>query len=583
MRQIILSVFILLLLLPSCYNQRPDLEVQTYSEPIVETYAVDPLWAKTGKGLHASFASKNIRYAKHTVPMEIVTKDKRFIAWKGECLNAQAVLWAVNDIKQVECVWKPFVNRNNDTIDLENFKARFVRYVLSDEYGNGCGAREKSSSTIQLVADPLDELPSLDMDAQTVRPIWLTLNIPSSTKPGTYSSSLIIYSKKNSPQELRFTIDVVDRELTNIDERSFHLNMKQDPLSIALWHDVKPWCDKHFEIMKPYMQMLANAGQKSISCSLHQGIEDEWTFDVPTSMVKWYKENGRWSFNFDILEQWVKFMYSQGIVLQINLYSILPENKQVLYLDTKTNETNVLSLESATTERSAAIHAYLDALKTFLSEKGWLAKTRVVIKDKDQVYLSEFINEMQSYIPELKITLITQKYRPNILDNVQHLGLSASYISAESMIELKRGKDTEASLFVGCELERPGLFTFSSPSDACWLGWFASAQNLDGIYYDGYNKWTVEPLLDSRISTGPAGSGNLIYPGCRSSIRFERLKEGIQDYEKISMLKASLDSEKIKLLNSTLSKFTINRMADNETGDMIDKGQELINQLSIFE
>jgi hypothetical protein len=35
----------------------------------------------------------------------------------------------------------------------------------------------------------------------------------------------------------------------------------------------------------------------------------------------------------------------------------------------------------------------------------------------------------------------------------------------------------------------------------------------------------------------------LIYPGPRSSIRFERLREGIQDYEKIRILRQALTKQ----------------------------------------
>ena len=48
----------------------------------------------------------------------------------------------------------------------------------------------------------------------------------------------------------------------------------------------------------------------------------------------------------------------------------------------------------------------------------------------------------------------------------------------------------------------------------------------------------LEPLRDSRFRTWPAGDTYVVYPGGRSSIRFERLREGIQDAEKIRILRA---------------------------------------------
>lgn len=47
----------------------------------------------------------------------------------------------------------------------------------------------------------------------------------------------------------------------------------------------------------------------------------------------------------------------------------------------------------------------------------------------------------------------------------------------------------------------------------------------------------ADPLTDSRFRAWLAGDTYLVYPDARSSIRFERLREGIQDAEKIRILK----------------------------------------------
>jgi len=57
-----------------------------------------------------------------------------------------------------------------------------------------------------------------------------------------------------------------------------------------------------------------------------------------------------------------------------------------------------------------------------------------------------------------------------------------------------------------------------------------------------YNSWPKEPHLDSRFSKRSAwGSGDtyLVYPYNRSSIRFERLIDGIEVFEKVRVLRAA--------------------------------------------
>lgn len=570
-----------LLILTSCYNKRKDVAINTYQEADLSNASEDPLWERTGRGLHASFGSTDVRYSKYKVPMEIVVKDFELTAWKGERVNAQIVLWTVSDIKQVECVWQPLVSENGDTISTTIINTRFVRYVIADKYENGCGERTNDPTNAHLVADVLDQLPAMDMVAQTVRPVWVSFDVPDDALPGRYTTSVKIYSKKNSPQELRLTLNVQNKQIPSYDQQKFHLNLRQNPLAIALWHDVKPWSDEHFKVMKPYMRLLAEAGQKSVSCLLYEGVNEDVTFNLPTSMIQWLRTpNGKWKFDYSVLEKWISFMQENGIDQHINLYSILPLNKQLFYRNEKDGHSNLISLKEDSELRREILKTYFANLRQFLTDKGWMGKTSIVIEDKNQEYLSDFIYWMRKYEPDFKITLITKRYRPDLLDSVQHLGLSAQYISAESMLELLKIDDTKTSLTIDCSLERPNVFSFSSPAEATWFGWFAAAHGLDGLYYSGFNDWNAKPLIDGRSLNAPAGAHALIYPDCRSSIRFEKLREGIQDYEKLNVLSKDFTGNDLEELAKIQARFTVHRMNDNEAEIVVKKGREIINKLS---
>lgn len=95
-----------------------------------------------------------------------------------------------------------------------------------------------------------------------------------------------------------------------------------------------------------------------------------------------------------------------------------------------------------------------------------------------------------------------------------------------------------------------------------------------------------EPLLDSRFRTWPAGDTYIVYPGGRSSIRFERVVEGIQDAEKIRILREDLQvdtspesKEKLNQLNEMVSHFdVVGKPGDLE--EMLAKGKKLLETLS---
>jgi hypothetical protein len=104
--------------------------------------------------------------------------------------------------------------------------------------------------------------------------------------------------------------------------------------------------------------------------------------------------------------------------------------------------------------------------------------------------------------------------------------------------------------------QRPNTLTFSSPAESAFLGWHAAAVNFCGYLRWAYNSWINNQLVDSRFGNLPAGDCFLVYPG-GSSIRMERLVEGIQDYEKIQILRNELKGAKLEKLNNAIKEFAI--------------------------
>ena len=90
---------------------------------------------------------------------------------------------------------------------------------------------------------------------------------------------------------------------------------------------------------------------------------------------------------------------------------------------------------------------------------------------------------------------------------------------------------------------------------------------LDGYLHWAYNKWGEDPLNDTRAIAAPAGDRFIVYPDCRSSVRFEKTIEGVQDYEKACILEAewteSGNTDKLAKLRAALSRFTPEDIAAN--------------------
>ena len=117
-------------------------------------------------------------------------------------------------------------------------------------------------------------------------------------------------------------------------------------------------------------------------------------------------------------------------------------------------------------------------------------------------------------------------------------------VDEEDLI-LRRANGYISTFYVSCADNFPNTFTFSDPAEATFIGWYTMAADFDGFLRWSYNSWTENPLQDSRFITWPAGDTYSVYPDNRSSIRFEKLREGIQDAEKIRILREELKEKNL--------------------------------------
>ena len=149
-------------------------------------------------------------------------------------------------------------------------------------------------------------------------------------------------------------------------------------------------------------------------------------------------------------------------------------------------------------------------------------------------------------------------------------------------------KDYVTTWYVCCSDVFPNIFTFSDPAEGAFIGWYTMAADFDGFLRWAYNSYTKDALVDSRFRTWPAGDTYAVYPGARSSIRFERLMEGIQDAEKIRIIKTELEQntsaegkEKLAEFNQMLEQFNILTKPEN-LEEMLSRGKAFLNNPEFF-
>ena len=532
-----------LLIVAACNGNRPEKECTTFEEMKDPTSDTLSDWSNVTAGLHASVISIDDKLPKSVAPAITPVNNVNIAGWKGEKVSAQLLLWTAEDIDQVECVFNDFKSGGN-SLPASVAQARFVRYVMTDEFGPGCGRRQPKDFSASLAPDMLDNLECFNMDAKTVRPVWLTFDIPSDAAAGSYKGKLTIFARRQSPLHFKIELEVVDQLLPEPSEWSYHLDLWQHPSAVARVHNLELWSDAHFEKMQPLMKMLANAGQKVITATLNKDPWNNQCYDAYADMIVWTKNKDQsWSFDYTVFDRWVQFMMDLGINKMINCYSLLTWNNQLHYNDMEKGEPITVELKAQSKEYEELWGVFLKDFTRHLREKGWLEKTNIAMDERGPDDMKAALKVLEVYAPELGVSLADNHKSYREYPWIKDICVGAGNKVSHEEIEARRTKGLITTYYVCCADKFPNMFTFSPSAESVYAAWYAVALDLDGFLRWAYNSWVENPLTDSRFRTWPAGDTYFVYPDARSSIRFERLVEGIQDVEKIRVLRKKFTDE----------------------------------------
>jgi hypothetical protein len=229
---------------------------------------------------------------------------------------------------------------------------------------------------------------------------------------------------------------------------------------------------------------------------------------------------------------------------------------------------------------------FLMDFSAHLKEKGWFEKTAIAMDEREVEDMQKAIDFVARTVPGLKITL-AGGYHPEIERDLYDMCVASNQIIPEDVIERRTVAGKHTTYYTCCVEAFPNNFTFSPPAESTWQAWHAANKGYTGYLRWAYMSWVLEPLLDSRFRNWPAGDTYFVYPEARTSIRFERLREGIQDFEKIRILRETLNAkntrearEALQLLDEHLEKYEISTLEKTPAGVMLSEGKIILDRLS---
>jgi hypothetical protein len=428
-------------------------------------------------------------------------------------------------------------------------RVRFVRYNVA-EVSEKTVMRRKLPPFI--VGDVLDDVDAVDMSAGGFRPVWVTVKVPGNAPAGVYRGELELIADVN--ERLTFPIEVnVKTEVLPV-KPSFFLDYWQRPHYTAAYHGVKLWSDEHFALMKPIYEELAAAGQKVIWAL---AVDDLWhrSDGIRDRSMVGRKRNadGSWSFDFSVLDKYVDFCRSCGIGPQIHLYSMLRfqtwsasnmvHNHTLDHIDAATGaEEKRFFSDYQAPEFEEYWAPFLQALERHVVRKKWAGDFYMAADEMNAYVIGRMVSIIRRHAPSVRFAMANDRevgpFKKIGISNFSQ-ALRPGRLTDDFLEWIAERKSRgEVTTFYTCNFPaHPNNWVTSPLAEQEWMGPFAAATGMDGMLRWAACSWTRAPMWDMTVYRFEPGETHFIYPGARVSPRWEILRDSIETFEKIKIIR----------------------------------------------
>jgi len=501
-------------------------------------------WVPTGNFASSSFVRVEQR-ASELVPSDPV-RQLALSAVRGGHASAQLAVTGSQGLERLRVRVGPLIARGQGVgaIDPEHIRVRFPEYI-SDGHGS-------------VIADPLREVDSVSVPAGKVQPVWFTIEVPEGTSPGTYQTRIVLSAHRAERAEYDLTLNVADVTLPPPAERNFDLNVWFQPDAVADQLGLKLWSNEHFKAMQPYLRDLAEHGQRVINTA---AIEDPWPRVLPDgkwraqtyvpyhSLVDWFYDGKKWSFDFTHWNRFVEESLAAGVGPRISVFGLLgfKGNNHVVYTDTRTDARVDQRLTVGGEQWIDAWSAFLVTFEDHVRDRRLLNQTHLAFDERPGSEMQAAFDLVQKVAPGLA----QQRFAiaGDEMADAFAYDLSLNYSSVSSwsqeLIVQRRAEGKKTTFYTWNEPVNPNTLTQSAPLGARLLPWVSAKHNLDGYLRWSYNSWPEDPYTDPSFmartfsSNYRPGDEYLIYPGPEgpvSSIRWELFRDGQEDFAVLDQL-----------------------------------------------
>ena len=436
----------------------------------------------------------------------------------------------------------------------ENVKFYFQHYIFLDAVSSPVGATGYWPDALAPIQNPFGM--NAQWDVVKNRPIWVDLIVPKDTKGGKYTGSITVTQHGNRIETIAVELNVYNFSLPDETPLITYMNVSRG--SLAGFYRKPANSEEIEKLTQVYYDKL------------YENRMEPWFNDmlVPQAELK----DGKVVLKFN-RERYLYYMNKL-------------KTKRVLLNAFPSGLRREITAAPFTPEYNAIVKSYLSQVEKFFSDNGWhdrlvfnspIDEPRSLEEYEDTRKWGTLVKESTKGVPFLITrTPVPPKDNPEwgvfqgYVNNYSIHGNHLNDPDVKRVIKEEKAKGGELTWYVSCDqvYPQPNYFIDAPAMDMVMLPWITARYEMHGILYWALNYWsnTVTPWIDA--NTFPSGflcsegwvlngEGTLFYPGDYvsrytgqpdvdgpvSSLRFELLREGIEDYVYLSMLEKLGDKD----------------------------------------
>jgi hypothetical protein len=386
------------------------------------------------------------------------------------------------------------------------------------------------------------------------RPVWVDIKVPASAEAGLYSGSITVTQNKKIIATL------------NVELKVYGFSIPEKTSLVTYMNISRSWMSRfyHKESSSAEMDKLT----QTYYDFLYEHRMEPWFNDQLAPKVTINGDKANVKFDDARYDYYLSKLKSNRVLLETMPHDLSSQVKDKKF----------------SASFNAKVKSYLSQVYSYFDKHGW-KKSLVFNSPIDEPNTKEDYEETREWaklvhesapgIPFLATeSPVTDDPEwgelTGLVNNFSIHGNALNDPQVKRAIKTEQAKGGEMTWYISCDqiYPQPNYFIDAPAMDPVMVPWITESYKMTGILYWAANFWTEtpNPWLDAvtfisgyLCSDGYVlnGEGSLLYPGDYvkrytgqpdvngpvSSIRFELLREGIEDYDYIQLLKQAGQNE----------------------------------------